>query len=167
MILEDVAASVAAQLRDQANLGVQVVAQADVPESGPARRGEWWRIQNVTAVFADLKGSTSLAATGAGQDAALAYTYFVRAMAVILEGFGARYIEIQGDGVFGLFSGRGSTFAATACAITMRFQTADVVAQRFRQGASTQWALRAGVGVDRGTLLVRRLGLRGARQNEA
>ena len=32
--------------------------QEAVPESGPANRGLWRRIPNVTAVFADLKGST-------------------------------------------------------------------------------------------------------------
>ena len=64
-------------LDDQAKLGVQVVNQDAVPESGPANRGLWWRIPNVTAVFADLKGSTALSSSVPPEAAAIAYTYFI------------------------------------------------------------------------------------------
>ena len=166
MLLDDVVTAVATQLGDQAQLGVQVTDIRDVPETGPANRGVWWRIQEVSAVFADLKGSTTLNASGGRQNAAYAYTYFIRAMTVVLERFGAKYIDIQGDGIFGLFSGPGSVFEAAACAVTMRTQTECVVAPRFEMDTATDWKLTAGVGMDRGTLLVRRLGLRGAKQNE-
>ena len=53
---------------------------------------------------------------------ALAYTYFIRAMTVVLERFSAGYVDIQGDGIFGLFGGQRSMFHAAACAITMRNQ---------------------------------------------
>ena len=166
MILDDVVASVEAQMNDQAALGVHVADKEEVPETGPANGGVWWRIQNVTAVFADLKSSTSLSVSGSRQDSAIAYTYFVRAMTVILDQFRAGYIDIHGDGIFGLFSGRGSEFLAAACAITMRTQIQRAVAPRFRRESSTDWKLTAGIGMDRGTLLVRRLGLRGTKQNE-
>ncbi len=165
-MLDDVAAAVASQLNDQAQLGVQVTDIGNVPETGPANRGVWGRIQDVSAVFADLKGSTRLNVSGSRQNAAYAYTYFIRAMAVVLDRFGARYVDIQGDGIFGLFSGPGSAFQAAACAVTMRTQAERVVAPRFDRDAATDWKLTAGVGMDRGTLLVRRLGLRGAKQNE-
>ncbi len=166
MILNAVTTSVTAQLNDQAELGVHIVEKAQVPEAGPANGGVWWRIPNVTAVFADLKGSTALSTSGHRADAAIAYTYFIRAMAVIFDGFSAGYVDIQGDGIFGLFSGRRSEFLAAACAITMRTQVERAVAVRFKKDASIQWDLTAGIGVDRGTLLVRQLGLRGTKQNE-
>ena len=166
MILNDITAAVAAQLDDQAKLGVQVVNQDAVPESGPANRGLWWRIPNVTAVFADLKASTALSSSVPPEAAAIAYTYFIRAMTVTLERFSAGYIEIQGDGIFGLFGGQRSAFLAAACAITMRTQVEKAVAVKFRKDASVQWDLKAGIGIDQGTLLVRRLGLKGAKQNE-
>ena len=40
------------------------------------------------------------------------------AMAVIMDRFSAGYVDIQGDGIFGLFSGPSSEFQAMACAIT-------------------------------------------------
>ena len=166
MILDEVTASVAAQLDDQAKLGVQVVNQKEVPEKGPANRGLWWRIPNVTAVFADLKSSTALSSSVSPEAAAIAYTYFIRAMTLVLEKFSAGYIDIQGDGIFGLFGGKRSMFLAAACAITMRTQVDKAVAAKFKRDASVKWDLKAGIGIDRGTLLVRRLGLKGTSQNE-
>ena len=36
---------------------------------------------------------------------------------------------MQGDGLFGLFSGKGSRFLAAACAITMKTQIETVIAE--------------------------------------
>ena len=107
MKLEEVVADVTTQLNDQAALGVSVHEEKDIPEVGPANGGIWARIPNATAVFADLKRSTLLSVAGSRTDAAYAYTYFIRAMTVILNRFSARYVDIQGDAVFGLFSGGG------------------------------------------------------------
>ena len=166
MILDDVTAAVSAQLHDQSMLGVEIQAKALVPEKGPVNGGVWVRVPNVTAVFADLKGSTELSATCTPRAVARAYTYFIRAMTIALERFGARYIDIQGDGIFGLFSGKGSAFHAAACAITMRTHVEDKVEPRFKKETSNDWSLTAGFGIDQGALLVRRLGLRGTKQNE-
>ena len=48
----------------------------------------------------------------------------------------------------------------------MKTQMERDVAIRFNQDASTERELEAGIGIDHGTLLVRRLGLRGAKQYE-
>ena len=154
------------QLDAQAKLGVKIARQAEVPETGPANRGVWFQIRNVTAVFADLKRSTELNANVGAQQAAVAYTYFIRAMTVILDRFEAGYIDVQGDGIFGLFSGPNSHFNAAACAITMRTQVEREVDARFRKTTSGNRKLKVGIGMDRGTLLVRRLGLRGSKMNE-
>ncbi len=136
---------VSSQLNDQAGLGIQVSRQNDVPEVGPTNAGVWFQIPQVTAI---------------------AYTYFIRAMAVTFERFSARYVDIQGDGIFGLFSGQGSAFSAAACGITMKTLVEREVSVRFQRDVSTDWELTAGIGIDQGTLLVRRLGLRGTKENE-
>ena len=166
MILDDVEAEVSSQLDEQSRLGVQITRQNDVPDTGPTNKGVWYQIPQVTAVFADLKRSTELSAENSPRVAARAYTYFIRAMAVILDRFETKYVDIQGDGIFGLFSGKDSRFLAAACAITMRTEVEREVAVRFEKDTSTEWNLTAGVGIDHGTLLVRRLGLRGTKQNE-
>ena len=166
LILDNVLADVSSQLDQQAKLGVKIDVQHDVSESAPVYRGVWWKIPQVTAVFADLKGSTRLNATEKPRTAALAYTYFLRAMAVTMERFSAGYVDIQGDGIFGLFSGKGSQFQAAACAFTMQSLIEWDVAVRFRKDTSANWKLTAGIGIDQGALLVRQLGLRGTGENE-
>ena len=166
LILDSVVGDVSSQLADQSRLGIEIAQASDVPETGPSHRGLWQQIPNVTAVFADLKRSTELSATHSRRETAFAYTYFIKAMTVVLEGFDAKYVDIQGDGIFGLFSGKNSTFLAAASGITMRTQVEREVAVRFDQDASTEWNLAVGVGIDNGTLLVRRLGLKGTKENE-
>ena len=166
MKLDAITNEVANQLDQQAKLGIKVDRETKVPEKGPANRGVWLQVRQVTAVFADLKRSTALNVTDSPQVAARAYTYFIRAMTVTLERFNAGYIDIQGDGIFGLFSGRDSVFTAAACARTMRTLVDRDVASRFKRDTNSDWRLTAGIGIDRGTLLVRRLGLRGTKQNE-
>lgn len=166
LILNDVSADVAAQLEDQSRLGVQVSSRDDVPETGPSNRGVWWQIKDVTAIFADLKRSTDLSTFGDPRAAAVAYTYFIRAMTVILDRFSAKYVDIQGDGIFGLFSGQSSAFLAAAAAVTMKTEMERTVGSWFDRDAALDRELTAGIGIDRGTLLVRRLGLRGTKQNE-
>ncbi len=80
MILDDVISDVKAQLDDQAELGVQITRRNDVPDTGPTNKGVWFQIPQVTAVFADLKGSTGLNANDSPRVAARAYTYFIRGM---------------------------------------------------------------------------------------
>ncbi len=166
MILDDVRADVSSQLDAQSELGVQITSHNDIPEKGPVNRGLWFQIPQATAVFADLKSSTKLNATDGPRDAAFAYTYFIRAMTVILDRFSAKYIDIQGDGIFGLFSGRGSMFHAAACAVTMRTLVEREVAPRYVKSTKSGWNLTAGIGVDKGVLLVRQLGLGEVAQNE-
>jgi len=166
MILDQVRSKVSAELSGQAELGVKFRTLADVPESGPANLGVWFRIRNVTAIFADLNSSTALSTFNNPKDAAYAYTYFIRAMTATLDKFSAKYIDIQGDGIFGLFSGADSQFLAAACAVTMRTLMEKEVAVRFRKSASGKWNLTAGIGIDRGTVFVRQLGIRGIARNE-
>lgn len=164
MILNEITAAVSSQLDQQRALGVQITTVNDVPETGPANRGLWFQIPQVTAVFADLKGSTALNATDGRKNAAFAYTYFTRAMSVILDGFGSKYTDVQGDGIFGLFSGKGSIFKAVACAVTMRTLTERQVAVRYANVTSSDRELSARIGIDQGALLVRQLGLREAKE---
>ena len=166
MLLDEVLVDLTSQLDAQAELGVQITTKNEVPEEGPVNKGLWFQIPNVTAVFVDLKRSTELSADSGPEISAFAYTYFVRAMVLIFKRFKSNYIDIHGDGVFALFSGPKSEFCAVASAITARTQIERDIAVRFEKDTSTDWKLTAGVGIDCGTLLVRRLGLRGAKQNE-
>lgn len=166
MRLDEITSNVRSQLDQQEDLDVQIVDVNDVPEVGPTNRGVWHRIRNVYSVFADMKLSTKISSSAHLDTAALAYTYFIRAATVVFDELDAKYIDIQGDGLFGLFSGNGSAFNAVASAITIRTIVETDIADRLKGKRDTEWTLTVGVGMDRGTLLVRRLGIRGVKQNE-
>ncbi len=166
MKLDSILADVSSQLDQQRGLGIEIRDVTDVPETGPTNNGVWFRIPNVSAVFVDMKSSTKISAGSHQDKVALAYTYFVRAAAVIFDGFGARYVDIQGDGLFGLFSGKGSIFSAAACAITIKTAVEGDIAESLRRDRSIDLDLTAGIGMDRGTVMVRRLGTRHVKLNE-
>ncbi len=166
MLLDEVTKDVTSSVDKQNELGVQITDLNDVPETGPTNGGLWYKIENVVAVFADMKKSTDLNTRTVPKTAARAYAYFVNSMAVISYRLGAKYVDVQGDAVFALFSGQDSLFHATACAITMRTLTDTLIAGRLSKDCGTEWSLAVGVGIDCKTVLVRRLGLRGAKVNE-
>ena len=96
LLLDEVVADVSSQLDAQARVGVQIRREDEVPEVGPTNGGLWCQVPGVTAVFADLKGSTDLNANDGPQSAAYANTYFIRAMAGTMDRFSAGYVDIQG-----------------------------------------------------------------------
>lgn len=166
MKLSEVTAAVAEQLRQQAELGVKFEKHPEIPMVGPVRDGLWFKTPNAVAVFADLKRSTALNVQNPPEVAPVAYSYFVRGMAAVLGRFSARYVDIQGDAVFGLFSGAGAALTATACAIAMRTVMKEDIVGRFQKDAKVKWNLEAGIGIDQGTLYVRQLGLKEVGRNE-
>ena len=166
-MLDPIYADVSKQVNDQRELGVQIKRVNEVPENGATNRGLWNETLNVSAVFVDMKNSTALNSSEKQlTDAARTYTYFVRAMAVIFDRFSARYVDMQGDGLFGLFSGKGSLFEAVSCAITMKSYISKTLSIELEAENSVSWDLAVGIGMDIGRIMVRRLGLRGTEQNE-
>ena len=133
MLLTDTAAVVKGLIESEKEIGVRIQDVNDVPEEGPTNKGVWFRIEGVTAVFADMKRSTQLNHHKAPSSAAKAYAYFVRSMAAIADQFGARYTDIQGDAVFALFSGSDSIYSALASAVTMRTITEVYLSRRCRR----------------------------------
>jgi class 3 adenylate cyclase len=80
-----------------------------------------WVRYDVTAVVADMVNSTHLGAGGQWEKSTAAiYDAAVSPMVQILDAFGADFIDIQGDGGFGLFTGERQTERAVCAAITVR-----------------------------------------------
>lgn len=166
MLFNETMSNMRSQLKQQADNSIRVEHVDVVPPGGPSHRGLWWKISDVAAVFVDIKGSTKLVSGADPRDVAEVYTYFVRAMTIIFNEFGALYIDIQGDGLFGLFSGPNSLFSALACAVTMNTAVQSELRQYIKKSPIPPWRLSVGIGVDREEVLVRRLGLRRVEENE-
>ncbi len=159
-ILGEVTSDVVNQLNNEDDNGIRVEARSEVSDDVPATRGLWLTVPNVTCIFADIKQSTSLNDLEHENTVARVYTYFVRTMAVCLDRFGADYADIHGDGLFGIFSGRGSAFQALAAAITMKTLSKQVIADRLKSHLRSEWNFKVGFGIDHAKVRVRRLGLR-------
>lgn len=70
----------------------------------PDASGEtWFRLEGVVAVFVDLQGSTNLSVGRHPASTAAIYRAAMKNAVRILHEFGADFIQVQGDGAFGLF----------------------------------------------------------------
>lgn len=128
----------------------------------------WLHIPDVICVYIDMKNSTGLCANSSENLVAKAYQLFTQTAVELLNEFGAAYIDVRGDGAFGLFD-RDKPYHAIAAAITFRtFAEKDFTAVVSRDAGVE---VGTHIGIDQKTLLVRRIGFRRAggrtdRQNE-
>ena len=109
---------------------------------------EWKKIENVSCVFVDLENSTQIA-TGDIQQAMQIFSTYGDSLVRIFDFYGAHYIDIQGDGGFALFDGRDGLVNAYHTAIT-----ANLV-------FNISLKLGVRIGVDIGTIYVKKVGIRG------
>lgn len=131
-----------------------IPATGEIPLQNPSN---WLEIPDVIACFVDMEGSTKLSATTHPKTTAKAYRYFTNTAIRIFDDFDAAYIDVRGDGVFALFN---SDRPHTALAATVSFK--DFVTKEFtpRIKKLTDLSIGGHYGIDRKTVLVRRLGLK-------
>lgn len=127
----------------------------------------WIKIPELICCFVDMQGSTKLSAELHEKGTAKAYRFFTNTAIKIFHHFEAAYIDVKGDGVFALFD---FDQPHRALAATVSFKT--FVGKEFTPKLEAATGLRIGghYGIDRGSVLVRKLGLkaidRSDRQNE-
>ena len=126
----------------------------DIPS---VNRQCWFRIPNVISVFVDMKGSTRLSArTKHAGNTARAYQFFTGTAVGLFHEFDAPYIDVRGDGVFGLFN-QDQVYLALAAAVTFKTFVEVTFIPRFKKDTGIE--LGAHIGIDQGTVLVCRIGL--------
>jgi class 3 adenylate cyclase len=131
-------------------------------------RNKWLRIPDVICVYIDMKDSTKLTVGGAAADTASAFQLFTGTAVRLLNAFEAQYIDVRGDGAFGLFDG-GQEYRALAAAVTFKTFAAEVAVPAIEKRCSVK--VGSHVAIDQRRVLVRRVGLRRTsdrddRQNE-
>jgi len=118
----------------------------------------WHRLDDLVAVFFDLKSSTDLEKGRRPASTASIYDAGVGGVVKILEAFSADFVDIQGDGGFGLFWGDTRFERAMCAGISIRTFSTD-----FTQKLEKKWpdAPSTGfkVGIANGPILVKRVGL--------
>ena len=123
----------------------------------PLGKREWFRLDDVVAVVVDLKGSTHL---GTGKNAASTASIYEAATdnaVKVLHDFDAGFIQIQGDGAFGLFWGEGRYERAVCAGITIKTFSKYLVEKidgRWPDAPDTGFK----VGIASGRVLVKQIG---------
>ncbi|MDT5267965.1 MAG: hypothetical protein QOH49_151 [Acidobacteriota bacterium] len=139
--------------------GVDVITVSEIPDTNsiPLDASRWLKIQDLICVFVDMKNSTKLSAVTHDRSTAKAYQFFTGTAVRLFDAFEAPYIDVRGDGVFGMFN-RNQVYRALAAAVSFKTFATKVFAPTMKD--KTGLDLGAHIGVDQKTVLVRRLGLR-------
>jgi len=159
------------QASDDLSTAVEIEKAGSVPAVGglPLEKTaegkyKWHRIDDVSVVATDLKASTAVSYSKQDRVGARLYQASTGNCARVLQQFTPSFVDIQGDGLFAIFSGeRHAERAMTATvslnsfgqrlALLLKEQLGDDVPEMQESGLK--------VGADRGTLLVKRIGVRG------
>ena len=123
-------------------------------EIGPV----WHRLTDIVAVVFDLKSSTNLEKGRSPEGTASIYDAGIGGVVRVLNDFGVEYVDIQGDGGFGLFWGPDAYFKAMSAAISIH-----TFSSRFEAQLGEKWegvpSTGFKVGVSSGPVMVKRVGL--------
>lgn len=123
----------------------------------PISARTWTRLDDIVAVVADLKGSTTMGTGKRAASTASIYEAGTGGVVRTLDQFGADYIQIQGDGAFALYWG-GRRYERAMCAgitvKTMSLDFADQIEKKWPDGPKTGFK----VGIASGRVLVKRVG---------
>lgn len=151
--------------------GAKVERSAGVPalEDIPIQdRSKWIKVPSVICVFIDMKDSTKLAVGASEKKVASAFQLYTGTAVRLLNAFGSKYIDVRGDGAFGLFNS-GDEYTALVAAVTFKTFATTVAIPSIEE----QTGVRVGshIGIDQSSVLVRRVGMRETeerydRQNE-
>lgn len=159
MFLDDALAASRERLVTHSFDGISIENRSAIPAKGPENGGVWHRIDNVACIYADLRNSSSLNFAERPRISATAYTYFIQSLTVVASRMGAGFVQIHGDAVFALFDGVDAIYKALGTAVTWRTALVREVGPKFTKDTKAEgWSMHAGVGMDIGTVLVRRLG---------
>jgi len=139
--------------------GEQIEPKKQIPLSDeiPLETNKWFRIDDVVCVFIDMKDSTQLSAQQQDKFTASIYQYFTDTAVKIFNYFDTSYIDIKGDGVFGLFE-KSKIYHAFCAAMTFKTFSAHILGTKIKFGDDKK--ISCHIGMDMKTVLVKRLGLR-------
>ncbi len=129
---------------------------ADIPSAAAEK---WLKIPDVVVVVCDLKGSTGLGTGKHDTSTARIYKSSVEGAVRILHDFGADFIDIQGDGGFGVFWGEKRYERALCAGITIRtFSDQWFDELRLKDASAPETGFKVGLAAER--VLVKYLGTR-------
>lgn len=126
---------------------------------------KWLRVKNVVAVSADLKNSTALSFNKYAQTSARLYEAATGSAVRLMAKFDPQFMDIQGDGLFGLFHGERAFERALCAGITLKTFSGDslepMIEELFAE-AFPDTGFK--VGMASGVLVAKKVGVRGTNE---
>lgn len=116
----------------------------------------WLRIKDVICVYVDLKGSTALSASKHQHSTAKVYRAFVNTAARTFSELEAPYVDVKGDGIFGLFN-YNQPYRALVAAVSIKTFLDEWFVREVRKSTGLD-ILGYHLGAHMNTVLVKRLG---------
>jgi adenylate cyclase len=150
----------ACQLRPEIDIAVQPLLHPSLTTSKRVAGGrEFGEEREVTILFVDIRGSTSLAETRLPYDVIFVLNHLFAGLADAVESAGGYYSNFTGDGLMALFGlerapDKGA-LAALKCALSM-FEAVDRLNERLADELETPLAI--GIGIHTGEAIVGRMG---------
>jgi len=144
-----------------AKVTTQKVTSIPDPAKIPLEGTHWLSVDDVTCVYADMVGSTRLQIGKSPIDTARAHQIFVDSLVRTFNQFNAEYIDIKGDGAFGIFIGKSSPVVGLCAAVTFK-----TICGKILKNKIPGFSLETHLGIDFKNVLLKRVGLRGEKQNE-
>ena len=125
----------------------------------------WKRIEDAVVVATDLKGPTRISYSKQDRVGARVYQASTGNCSRIFQRFSAQFVDVQGDGLFGILHGELAAERAIATAFTLKSFSSAALARLIDEqlGADLPEGFETGlkIGIDAGTLLAKRIGVRG------
>ena len=140
--------------------GRQVPSTSDVALSGGAVEID------ATFLYADLVNSSKIAQELDRRVASKIYKAFLAGACRIIKSSGGTIVSFDGDRVLGIFHGNSKNSAASTCGRKIKYLVAQIIRPKFENKydsvKNATFTLKHGVGIDTGTVLGIRAGVRGS-----
>ncbi len=122
--------------------------------------GKDWLEADIACAYIDMVGSTKLQVVKQATTAARVYRLFVESMVKTLQDYECEFIDIKGDGGFGVFVGVNASIKALCAAVTFK-----TLCRELLETCIKDFKIQTHIGIDEKRCLFKRIGLRGDWQN--
>lgn len=143
---------------------VKIEDQDSFPSSLHVHVPRWKRVFDVVAVVGDMKNSTGLSFREHPKTSAKAYEAITGNMVRILDYYEPNFVDIQGDGVFGLYHGELAHERALCAAISMITFSRLRLMQLLEEHLPGVPPIGIKTGMAVGTITAKRVGIRGTEE---
>lgn len=121
--------------------------------------GMWYKIKDVVSIYVDMEDSTELTDENYIKVSAKIHQLFTGTLIDVLKEFGARFIDIKGDGGFALWKEQFGSVKALLAGVTFK-TSVEKNLKTYVKSQIANWEVSSKIGIVKGTVLVKKVGTR-------